>query len=381
MTPNDPLFIGVNDHDIDLFEGQFEVPNGMSYNSYIIIDEKIAVMDSVDARFSREWLSNLERALSGKQPDYLIVHHMEPDHSGSILQFMEAYPNATIVTNNKGAAMMMNFFGTNFDERCLLVKNGDELSLGSQSLTFIFAPMVHWPEVMMSYNNDTKTLYSADAFGKFGALDTDEEWAHEARRYYFGIVAPYGKQVQALLKKVAAFDIKAICPLHGPMLYHDLASYLSLYETWSNYEPESDGIVIAYASVYGHTKKAAEDLAALLERRGSNVTLYDLARCDQAAAISDAFRYKTLVCASVTYNGSLFPAMRNFLHDLAEKKYQNHRVAFIQNGAWAPMATKAMKGILESCNDLSFIEEEVTLTCALNDASQAELEELAAALA
>lgn len=381
MTPNDPLFIGVNDHDIDLFEGQFEVPNGMSYNSYIIIDEKIAVMDSVDARFSREWLSNLEQALSGKQPDYLIVHHMEPDHSGSILQFMEAYPNATIVTNNKGAAMMMNFFGTNFDERCLLVKNGDELSLGSQSLTFIFAPMVHWPEVMMSYNNGTKTLYSADAFGKFGALDTDEEWAHEARRYYFGIVAPYGKQVQALLKKIAALDIKAICPLHGPMLYHDLASYLSLYEVWSNYEPESDGVVITYASVYGHTKKAAEDLAALLERHGSSVTLYDLARCDQAAAISDAFRFKTLVCASVTYNGSLFPAMRNFLHDLVEKKYQNHRVAFIQNGAWAPMATKAMKGILESCNDLSFIEEEVTLTGALNDASQAELEALAAALA
>lgn len=381
MTPNDPLFIGVNDHDIDLFEGQFEVPNGMSYNSYVIIDEKIAVMDSVDARFSRDWLSNLERALSGKQPDYLIVHHMEPDHSGSILQFMESYPAATIVTNNKGAAMMMNFFGTNFDERCLLVKNGDELSLGSQSLTFIFAPMVHWPEVMMSYNSTTKTLYSADAFGKFGALDTDEEWAHEARRYYFGIVAPYGKQVQALLKKVAAFDIKAICPLHGPMLYHDLASYLSLYEAWSNYEPESDGIVIAYASVYGHTKKAAEDLAALLERRGSNVALYDLARCDQAAAISDAFRFKTLVCASVTYNGSLFPAMRNFLHELVEKKYQNHRVAFIQNGAWAPMATKAMKGLLESCNDLSLIEEEVTLTGSLNDTSQAELEALAAALA
>lgn len=381
MTPNDPLFIGVNDHDIDLFEGQFEVPNGMSYNSYVIIDEKIAVMDSVDARFSREWLNNLERGLSGKQPDYLIVHHMEPDHSGSILQFMEAYPAATIVTNNKGAVMMMNFFGTNFDERCLLVKNGDELSLGSQSLTFIFAPMVHWPEVMMSYNSTTKTLYSADAFGKFGALDTDEEWAHEARRYYFGIVAPYGKQVQALLKKVAAFDIKAICPLHGPMLYHDLASYLSLYETWSNYEPESDGIVIAYASVYGHTKKAAEDLAALLERRGSNVALHDLARCDQAAAISDAFRCKTLVCASVTYNGSLFPAMSNFLHELVEKKYQNHQVAFIQNGAWAPMATKAMKGLFESCNDLSFIEEEVTLTGSLDDTSQAELEALAAALA
>lgn len=380
MTPNDPLFIGVNDHDIDLFEGQFKVPNGMSYNSYVIADEKIAVMDSVDAHFSREWLGNLKQALSGKQPDYLIVHHMEPDHSGSILQFMEAYPNATIVTNNKGAAMMMNFFGSNFDERCLLVKNGDELSLGSQSLTFIFAPMVHWPEVMMSYNNGTKTLYSADAFGKFGALDTDEEWAHEARRYYFGIVAPYGKQVQALLKKVATFDIKAICPLHGPMLYHDLASYLSLYETWSSYESECDGVVIAYASVYGHTKKAAEDLAALLKQRGTTVALYDLERCDQAAVISDAFRYKTLVCASMTYNGSLFPAMRNFLHELVEKKYQKRHVAFIQNGAWAPMATKAMKGLLEACADLSFVEDEVTITGALDGSSQAELEALATAL-
>lgn len=379
--PANFTYVGVDDHDIDLFEGQFVVPNGISYNSFIIQDEKIAVMDSVDKHFTDQWLTNIKEVLGQKTPDYLVVSHMEPDHSGSIQAFMEAFPNTTIVLNAKSAPMLEKYFGANYSEQTLIVKNEDTLSLGEHTLTFIFAPMVHWPEVMMSYEPTTKTLFSADAFGKFGVLSHNEEWACEARRYYFGIVAPYGKQVQNTLKKLGSFEIERICPLHGPILDHDLETYLSLYNTWSSYEAETKGVAIAYASVYGHTKVAAEKLAELLSAKGTSVELHDLTRGDEAEAIEDAFRYTTLVCASVTYNGSMFPAMRNFLADLVEKKYQNRTVAFIQNGSWAPAATKAMKSTLEGCKNITFCEQEVSVAGALTPETEKELELLANALA
>lgn len=379
--PANFTYVGVDDHDIDLFEGQFVVPNGISYNSFIIQDEKIAVMDSVDKHFTDQWLTNIKEVLGQETPDYLVVSHMEPDHSGSIQTFMEAFPNTTIVLNAKSAPMLEKYFGANYSEQTLIVKNEDTLSLGEHTLTFIFAPMVHWPEVMMSYEPTTKTLFSADAFGKFGVLSHNEEWACEARRYYFGIVAPYGKQVQNTLKKLGSFEIERICPLHGPILDHDLDTYLSLYNTWSSYEAETKGVAIAYASVYGHTKVAAEKLAELLSAKGTSVELHDLTRGDEAEAIEDAFRYTTLVCASVTYNGSMFPAMRNFLADLVEKKYQNRTVAFIQNGSWAPAATKAMKSTLEGCKNITFCEQEVSVAGVLTPETEKELELLANALA
>ena len=376
----DFTYVGVDDHAITLFEGQFPVPQGMSYNSYLIEDEKCAVMDSVDAHFASDWIENITKALDGRTPDYLVIHHMEPDHSGSIAQFMEAFPQTTIVINAKIKTMLENFFGTSYNDRNLIVKNGDELNLGKHTLQFVFAPMVHWPEVMMSFDTATGTLFSADAFGKFGALDVDEPWIDEARRYFFGIVGPYGKQVQALFKKAAALDIKAIYPLHGPVLTENLDYYLNLYKTWSAYEPEETGVTLMYASVYGHTKKAVEYLAEKLKERNIPVVLHDLTQADHSEVVADAFKYSTVVCASVTYNGSVFPAMRDFLNNITERKFQNRRIAFIENGSWAPMATKVMKQQLENCPGLTFVEKEVTLHGALHDESKAELDALAEAL-
>ena len=329
----DILYIGVNDHDIDLFEGLYDVPNGMAYNSYAIIDEKIAIMDSVDQNFGKEWLSNIDSALNGRKPDYLIVQHMEPDHSSNITAFMEAYPEATLVSNTKSFIMMQQFFGSDYADRRIAVGEGDALSLGKHTLTFCTAPMVHWPEVIVTYDSYDKVLFSADAFGKFGALDTEEDWACEARRYYFGIVGKYGVQTQALLKKAAKLDIGIICPLHGPVLTENLPYYIGLYDTWSSYRPESEGVVIAYTSVYGHTKAAVELLAETLRSRGCpKVTVTDLARDDMAEAVEDAFRYDKLVLASVTYNADVFPFMKEFIHHLTERNYQNHTVGMIENG-------------------------------------------------
>ena len=350
----DIKYVGVNDHKIDLFEGQYIVPNGMAYNSYIIMDEKVAVMDTVDANFNDEWLANIKGVLADCEPDYLVIQHMEPDHSANIANFMEVYKNTKIVSNTKAFVMMKQFFGTDFAERQVVVNDGDTLSLGNHMLTFVFAPMVHWPEVMVTYDSTDKVLFSADGFGKFGALDADEEWDCEARRYYIGIVAKYGKQVQTLLNKAAALDIKAICPLHGPVLAEDLGHYINLYDIWSSYRVESEGIVIAYTSVYGHTKAAAEKLAELLEKRGQNVVVHDLARCDMAEAVEDAFRYGTLVLGTITYNGSIFPFMHDFLNRLEEHSYQNRTVAFIENGTWAPTAAKTMRSMLEGCKDIRF---------------------------
>ena len=371
-------YVGVNDHSIDLFEGQYVVPNGMAYNSYVIEDEKIAIMDSVDARFTDEWLKNIETALSGKSPDYLVVQHMEPDHSANIHEFAKAYPNAVIVSNDKAFGMMQRFFGTDFADRRIVVADGDTLSLGGHTLTFYTAPMVHWPEVMMTYDDRDKTLYSADAFGKFGALDIEEDWACEARRYYFGIVGKYGAQVQALFKKIGGLDIKTICPLHGPVLSENIGYYLDLYNTWSSYGVESEGVVICYTSVYGNTKKAVELLAEELRAGGCpKVTVNDLARCDMAEAVEDAFRYGKIVLATTTYNGDIFPFMREFVHELVERGYKNRTVGIIENGSWAPMAAKIIKRMLESSKNLIFTDTTVTVNSAVNEQTKAQLSALA----
>ena len=373
----DIKYIGVNDHRIDLFEGQYEVPNGMSYNSYLIKDEKIAVLDTVDKAFAEEWLGNLEAELSGKAPDYLVVHHMEPDHSANIARFAEKYPEAVIVSSAKAFAMMKSFFGTDYADRRVVVGEGDKLVLGKHTLTFLTAPMVHWPEVIVSYDDADKVLFSADGFGKFGALDVEDEWACEARRYYIGIVGKYGAQVQALLKKASGLDIEKICPLHGPMLSENLGYYLGLYDTWSSYRPEEEGVAIAYTSVYGNTKAAAELLAAKLEEHGAKVALSDLARCDMAEAVEDAFRYSKLVLATTTYNGDIFPFMREFINHLTERGYKNRTVSFMENGSWAPMATKVMRGMLEGLKDITYTESTVKILSALDDRAKAEIDALA----
>ena len=377
----DIRYIGVNDHRIDLFEGQYIVPNGMAYNSYVILDDKIAVMDTVDAAFTDVWLDNLSAALEGRAPDYLIVQHMEPDHSAGIAAFTAAYPDAVVVATAKAFQMMQSFYGNDYADRRRVVGEGDTLTLGAHTLTFITAPMVHWPEVMVTYDSTDKVLFSADGFGKFGALDIEEDWACEARRYYIGIVGKYGAQVQALLKKAAALDIAVICPLHGPVLTENLAYYIGLYDTWSSYRPESKGVAIAYTSVYGNTKAAVEKLAALLKQKGVKVALSDLARCDMAEAVEDAFRYDRLVLATTTYNADIFPFMKEFIHHLTERGYQNRTVAFIENGSWAPMATKVMRGMLEGCKNLSYAENTVRILSALNADSSAALEALAEELA
>ncbi len=375
---NDIQYIGVNDRRIDLFEGQYIVPNGMAYNSYVIMDEKIAVMDTVDAAFTHEWLDNLQNALGGRTPDYLIVQHMEPDHSANIASFVKAYPDAEIVSSAKAFAMMKNFFGTDFADRQVVVGEGDTLALGRHTLTFVTAPMVHWPEVIVTYDSTDKVLFSADGFGKFGALDAEEDWACEARRYYIGIVGKYGAQVQALLKKAAGLDIQIICPLHGPILTENLGYYLDLYNTWSSYQPEEEGIVIAYTSVYGNTKKAVMQLAERLEANGCpKVVVNDLARCDMAEAVEDAFRYSKLVLATTTYNAEIFPFMREFITHLTERNYQNRTVALIENGSWAPMAAKVMQGMFAKSKNLTFAENTVKILSALNEDSTAQLNALA----
>lgn len=371
-------YVGVNDHQLDLFEGQYVVPNGMAYNSYVIIDDKIAVMDSVDMKFSKEWLSNIKNIIGDRVPDYLIVQHMEPDHSANISKFVELYPNVKIVASAKAFMMMKNFFGTDYLEKQIVVGEGDTLSLGEHTLTFIAAPMVHWPEVIMTYESTQKILFSADAFGKFGALDVEEDWACEARRYYFGIVGKYGVQVQGLLKKAEQFDIQTICPLHGPVLKDDLAYYLNLYQIWSSYGVESEGVVIAYTSAYGNTKKAAELLAAELEHIGCpKVVLNDLARCDIAEAVEDAFRYGSLVLASPTYNGDIFPFMKTFIEQLLERNYQNRTIGLIENGSWAPMAAKVMKNMFEKSKNINFTNTVVKILSTVNDENRKQIEEIA----
>ena len=378
IITSDIKYIGVNDHAIDLFEGQYVVPNGMSYNSYAIMDEKIAIMDTVDVNFTHEWLDNIQNALGSRTPDYLIVQHMEPDHSANIVNFVKAYPSATIVSSAKAFTMMKNFFGNDFSDKRIVVGEGDTLSLGKHTLTFVTAPMVHWPEVIVTYDSYDKVLFSADGFGKFGALDAPEDWACEARRYYFGIVGKYGAQVQNLLKKAAGLDIEIICPLHGPVLNENLSYYLSLYNTWSSYQPEEEGIVIAYTSVYGNTKKAVMQLAEKLKANGCpKVVVNDLARCDMAEAVEDAFRYSKLVLATTTYNADIFPFMKEFIHHLTERNYSNRTVALIENGSWAPMAAKVMRGMLEGSKNLTFAETTVKILSALNEDSTAQLNALA----
>ena len=374
----DVKYIGVNDRKIDLFEGQYIVPNGMAYNSYVILDEKTAVMDTVDANFKDEWLGNLKNALNGKTPDYLIVQHMEPDHSANIVQFMQAYKNAVVVATAKAFVMMKQFFGTEFEDRRIVVKEGDTLTLGAHTLTFVTATMVHWPEVMVTYDSTDKILFSADGFGKFGALDADEDWACEARRYYVGIVGKYGAQVQALLKKAANLDIEKICPLHGPILTENLGYYIDLYNTWSSYGVETDGVVIAYTSVYGNTKKAAEILAEKLKEKGCpKVAVNDLARCDMAEAVEDAFRYGKLVLATTTYNADIFPFMREFIEHLTERNYQNRTVALIENGSWAPTAAKTMMKMLENSKNITFAQNTVQIKSAVSDENVMQLDALA----
>lgn len=378
FVTEDIRYIGVNDHDVDLFEGQYTVENGMSYNSYVILDEKVAVMDTVDAHFGVEWLQNLETELNGRHPDYLVVQHMEPDHSANIAVFMETYPEAQIVSSAKAFVMMQQFFGTDFPERKVVVGEGSTLKLGRHTLTFVTAPMVHWPEVIVTYDSTDKVLFSADGFGKFGALDVEEDWADEARRYYIGIVGKYGAQVQALLKKAAALDIAIICPLHGPVLNENLGYYLDKYNTWSSYAVEDEGVVIAYTSVYGHTKEAVEELAEKLNQRGCpNVVVADLARCDMAEVVADAFRYSKLVLATTTYNATIFPHMQSFIDHLTARNYQGRTVGMIENGAWAPMAAKVMKKMLETSKNLTYTDTTVTVKCALNDASRAQIDALA----
>ncbi len=378
---NDIKYVGVNDYEIDLFEGQYIVPNGMSYNSYAIIDEKIAIMDTVDARFTNMWLNNIKNALEGRTPDYLIVQHMEPDHSANILNFVNEYPDCQIIASAKAFTMMKNFFGTDFQDRQIVVGEGDTFSLGKHNLTFITAPMVHWPEVIVTYDSTDKVLFSADGFGKFGAIDTEEDWACEARRYYIGIVGKYGPQVQALLKKASALDIQVICPLHGPVLSENLEYYIGLYDTWSSYRPETEGIFIAYSSVYGNTKKAVMLLEEKLkELTNQKVSVCDLARSDMAEAVEDAFRYSKIVLATTTYNADIFPFMREFINHLTERNFQNRFVALIENGSWAPMATKVMKSMLEKSKNLTFAETEVKIMSALNDESLKQLDALAVEL-
>ncbi|MBQ5439943.1 MAG: flavin reductase, partial [Clostridia bacterium] len=375
---NDIRYIGVNDHNVDLFEGQYDVPNGMAYNSYVIIDSKIAVMDTVDRNFKDEWLSNLENVLDGRLPDYLVVQHMEPDHSANIKVFMQKYPDAVVVSSKKAFAMMKNFFGTDFEDRRIIVREGDFLELGSHTLNFVEAPMVHWPEVIVTYDSLDKVLFSADGFGKFGALDVEEDWACEARRYYIGIVGKYGAQVQALLKKASVLDIKIICPLHGPVLTENLGYYIGLYDTWSKYTVESEGIVIAYTSVYGNTKAAVELLAKKLTAKGCpKVVVNDLARCDMAEAVEDAFRYGRIVLATTTYNAEIFPFMREFIEHLTERNFRNKTIALIENGSWAPLAAKTMRKMLEGCVNLNFTENTVRIMSALNDESREQIEKLA----
>ena len=378
---NDIKYVGVNDHEIDLFEGQYVVENGMAYNSYVIMDEKIAVMDTVDARFTHEWLDNIENIIGSCQPDYLVIQHMEPDHSANIANFMNVYQNTKIVSTEKAFAMMRQFFGTDFEGRKIVVGEGDTLSLGKHILTFVLAPMVHWPEVMVTYDSADKVLFSADGFGKFGALDVEEDWACEARRYYIGIVGKYGVQVQNLLKKASGLDIQIICPLHGPVLTENLGYYLNLYQTWSSYAAETEGIVIAYTSVYGHTKKAVETLADKLLKEGCpKVVVHDLARCDIAEAVEDAFRYSKLVLATTTYNADIFPFMREFIHHLTERNFQNRVIGLMENGSWAPLAAKTMKQMLSGCKNLTFAENVVHIKSALNEESAGQLEALAAEL-
>ena len=370
-------YVGVNDKEIDLFEGQYIVPNGMAYNSYVILDEKTVVMDSVDERFAQEWIDNIHSVLGDRMPDYLVVQHMEPDHSGSIMCFMKTFPETRIVSSSKAFVMMKNFFGTDFVERQIVIAEGSKLELGEHKLLFVEAPMVHWPEVIMSYEETEKVLFSADAFGKFGALDVDEEWACEARRYYIGIVGKYGLPVQTLLKKAAELDIQTICPLHGPILNENLGYYIDLYNTWSSYGVESDGIVIAYTSVYGNTKKAVEKLAEMIESKGQKVVINDLARCDMAEAVEDAFRYGKIILATTTYNGDIFPFMKEFINHLVERNFQKKTVGFIENGSWAPMAARVMKTMLEKCKDLKFTEVNVKIMSALNSESEESLKTLA----
>lgn len=375
---NDIQYVGVNDHAVDLFEGQYTVKNGMSYNSYVLTDEKTAVFDTVDAHFTQEWLANLKRALGGRRPDYLIVQHMEPDHSANIASFMEAYPEAQIVSSAPAFTMMKQFFGTDYSSRRIVVKENDTLSLGAHTLTFFTAPMVHWPEVIVTYDSRDRVLFSADGFGKFGALDVEEDWACEARRYYIGIVGKYGMQVQNLLKKASGLDIQTICPLHGPVLKENLDYYIGLYNTWSSYAVETEGVLIAYASVYGNTKKAALLLADKLRAAGCpKVVVADLARDDMAECVEDAFRYGKLVLASITYDAGIFPFMRTFISHLTERNYQNRTVGLIENGTWAPLAAKTMRGLLEGCKNITFTDNTVCIRSALNEESAAQLDALA----
>ncbi|MDO5125728.1 MAG: flavodoxin domain-containing protein [Ruminococcus sp.] len=375
---NDVFYVGVNDHEIDLFEGMYDVPNGMAYNSYVIVDDKIVVMDSVDQNFGDQWLSNIAEVVGDRKPDYLVVQHMEPDHSANIARFMEEYPDAVVVSSEKAFTMMNNFFSTDFSDRRIVVAEKDTLTLGRHTLTFVTAPMVHWPEVIVTYDNADKILFSADGFGKFGALDVDEDWACEARRYYFGIVGKYGEQVQALLKKASSLEIEKICPLHGPVLTENLGYYLDLYNTWSSYGSESEGVVIAYTSVYGNTKKAVHLLAEKLKENGCpKVAVTDLARDDMAEAVEDAFRYNKIVFATTTYNGEIFPFMREFINNLTERGFKNKTVAFMENGSWAPMATKVMSKMLNGCKNLTFTENTVTILSALSDASKSQIVALA----
>lgn len=375
-------YVGVNDHQVDLFEGQYLVPNGMAYNSYIILDEKTAVMDTVDGDFSEEWLHNIEQVLEGRTPDYLVIQHMEPDHSASIPAFLRRYPETAIVSTAMGFKYMEQFFPETeiAAEKRVIAANGGTLELGSHTLHFVYAPMVHWPEVMMTYEESEKILFAADGFGKFGALDVEEDWVDEARRYYIGIVGKYGAQVQAVLKKAATLDIQTICSLHGPVLKDNLGFYLEKYDKWSSYQPEESGVVIAYASVYGNTKKAAQYLADKLSKSGQKTALYDLARCDKAAAIADAFRYDKLLLAGITYNGDLFPCMRAYIEGLTERSYQNRRVAVIENGTWAPMAAKLIRGMFEKSKDIAFTDTNITIKSAMNAQNRAELDKLAAEL-
>ena len=374
---NDIKYIGVNDHQVDLFEGQYVVPNGMAYNSYAIMDEKIAIMDTVDQNFTDEWLQNIRNTLGERKPDYLVVQHMEPDHSANIANFLREYPEAVVVSSAKAFAMMKNFFGTDYADRRIVVGEGDTLSLGKHTLTFVTAPMVHWPEVIVTYDSTDRVLFSADGFGKFGALDVEEDWACEARRYYIGIVGKYGAQVQALLKKAATLDISKICPLHGPVLTENLGYYINLYDIWSSYRVESEGVVIAYTSVYGNTKAAVELLEEKLEARGQKVTVHDLARTDMAEAVEDAFRYGKLVLATTTYNGDIFPFMKEYIHHLTERNYQNRTIGMIENGSWAPVAAKVMTRMLEGSKNLTFTNTTVKIFSALSDENKTQIDALA----
>lgn len=374
----DIRYVGVNDHQVDLFEGQYVVPNGMSYNSYVILDEKVAVMDTVDRNFTHQWLDNLQTVLDGRKPDYLVIQHMEPDHSANIMNFLKVYPEATVVSSAKAFTMMKQFFGDDFEGHRIVVGEGDTLTLGKHTLAFVAAPMVHWPEVIVTYDTCDKVLFSADGFGKFGALDISEDWADEARRYYIGIVGKYGPQVQALLKKAAGLDISIICPLHGPVLTENLGYYINLYDIWSSYRVESEGIVVAYTSVYGHTKAAVELLAQKLREKGCpKVVVHDLARCDMAKAVEDAFRYGKLVLATTTYNADIFPFMKEFIHHLTERNYRNRTIGLVENGTWAPLAAKVMTKMFEGCKNLTFTDTTVRILSALNEDSKAQIEAMA----